>query len=148
VPDHSPLLDASLERAAEVVGDITAPVMARFYAAYPEALASFEHHSLGRRETLEAEMVDRALYWAMNWLERPGEISIQLGSSVPHHQETLKIALPWYRGLLEAVIDVIVDTVPADNQAELALWRQIRGELGQMVEDSKSTYTPRCSAAA
>jgi hypothetical protein len=142
------MLDVSLERAAEVVGDITAPTMARFYAAYPEARAAFEHHALGKRQALEAEMVDRALYWAMNWLERPGEISIQLGSSVPHHQETLKIALPWYRGLLEAVIDVIISAIPEDRPAELALWRQIRGELGQMVEDSKSTYTPRRIAAA
>jgi hypothetical protein len=147
VQDPSPLLDASLERAAEVVGDITGPAMARFYEAYPEAMAAFEHHSLGRREALEAEMVDRALYWAMNWLGRPGEISIQLGSSVPHHQETLKIALPWYRGLLEAVIDVIMSAIPEDRPAELALWRQIRGELGEMVEASKSTYTPRSAAA-
>ncbi len=146
--NYAPLLDASLERAAEMLGDITAPTMTRFYVAYPEAREAFEHHGLGKRQALEAEMVDRALYWAMNWLERPNEISIQLVSSVPHHQETLQIALPWYRGLLEAVIDVIIGTIPEDKPAELALWRKIRGELGQLIEASKSRYTPRCSAAA
>ena len=42
------LIERSLERAAETVGDITAPLMARFYAAHPAAEASFEHHGLGK----------------------------------------------------------------------------------------------------
>jgi hypothetical protein len=144
--DQSELLDASLERAAEVLGDITAPAMTRFYETYPEARAAFEHHAFGNRAKLEAEMVENALYWAMNWLDRPTEIIIQMGSSVPHHQETLKVVPPWYGGLLNSVIDVIAETIPADAPAELALWKRIRKELGETVEASKSTYAPRAVA--
>jgi hypothetical protein len=146
--DESLLLEASLERAAETLGDITAPVMARFYEAWPEALPAFEHHGLGARQRLETAMVDTALYCATNWLDRPMEITIQLNSSVPHHQDTLKIELPWYRGLLEAVVDVIAETIPADQPAELAIWKRIRGELGALIEASHSTYGLHASAAA
>jgi hypothetical protein len=142
------LLDTSLERAAEVLGDITAPAMTRFYETYPDAREAFEHHALGNREKLEAEMVENALYWAMNWLDRPTEIVIQMGSSVPHHQETLKVAPPWYGGLLNAVIDVIAETIPPDQPEELALWNRIRRELGETVDASKSTYAPRATAVA
>jgi hypothetical protein len=142
------LLESSLERAAEVLGDITEPAMSRFYEGYPEAKASFEHHGLGKTEKLEATMVENALFWAMNWLERPTEIIIQVGGSVPHHQDTLKVTLAWYRGLVESVIDVIADTIPADRGEELAVWRQIRGELGGAIESSKSTFRPHVSAAA
>lgn len=141
------LLDGSLERAAEVLGDITPRVMARFYETYPQARDAFEYHSAGKREKLEALMVDNSLYWAMNWLDRPTEICIQLGSSVPHHEDTLKVTVPWYRGLLESVIDVIAETIPADCPAELELWKQIRLELGTMIEDSRSTYAPCYNAA-
>ena len=146
--DHSSLLDASLERAAETLGDLTAPAMARFYAAWPQARDSFEHHGLGRRERLEAEMVQNALYWAMNWLDRQTEITIHLGSSVPHHEETLKVSVPWYRGLLDAVIDVIVETIPADRTDELELWMRIRRELGEMVAASTAAFPPPVCAVA
>lgn len=146
MPDRLQLMEASLERAAETVGDITAPVLARYYGAFPEALASFEHHGLGNREALEAQMVENALYCIMNWLDRPGEVGLILGESVPHHQETLSVALGWYRGLVEATIDVIVETIPPGETAELEVWRTIRSELADLVEASKSTYVPRSHA--
>jgi len=42
----SMLLENSLERAAERLGDITEPVMNRYYASHPEARASFNEHGL------------------------------------------------------------------------------------------------------
>ena len=38
-------IEARLERAAAVLGDLTAPVMAEYYRRFPEAQASFVHHS-------------------------------------------------------------------------------------------------------
>lgn len=134
--DDSRLLDVSLERAAEAVGDLTETVLARFYTQHPEARQAFEHHSPGEPEKLEAEMVANALYCAMNWLDRPGEVRIQVNTSVPHHEDTLHVALPWYRGLQETVIDVIFETIPANEAAELTLWRRIRAELGEIIQTS------------
>jgi hypothetical protein len=130
------LLDTSLERAADVIGDITAPVLARFYEAHPEARAAFEHHRPGSFEKLEAEMVQNALYWAMTWLDRATEIRIHLGGSVPHHEETLAVPATWYRGLVEAVTDVIAETIPADRPDETEVWREIRSGLGRAIEQS------------
>ena len=64
------LVERGLERAGEAIGDITAPLMARFYAAFPDAEASFDHHGLGRRALLEAEMVGNVVYYLMTWFER------------------------------------------------------------------------------
>jgi len=59
------LLERGLERAAEALGDVTEPVMAAFYAGFPEAEASFERLSLDNRARLEGEIVAQALYCLM-----------------------------------------------------------------------------------
>jgi hypothetical protein len=137
VDSRSALLEESLERAATVLGDITAPAMSKFYLAHPDALASFEHHGLGNRPHLEAGMVKNALYWAMTWIDHPEQVIDEIGSSVPHHENTLRVKLPWYRGLVEAVIDVIADTIPPDRADETALWRDIRTQLGALIGASR-----------
>ncbi|MBV9994240.1 MAG: hypothetical protein JO127_03405 [Caulobacteraceae bacterium] len=138
--DDSSLLDASLGRAAEALGDITQPVMERFYRAFPEAERAFEQRGLPRRASLEAEMVERALYFVMNWRDRPNQLRIELRDSVPHHEETLAVTLPWFRGLVDSLIEVIAETVPREETAELALLSQIRAELEETIEDSKSEF--------
>lgn len=144
--DRSSLLDASLERAAEALGDITGPVMARFYATYPEAQEAFEHHGGGGPGKLEAEMVENALYWAITWLDRAAEIQVHLGGSVPHHAERLNVPAPWYRGLVEAVADVIAATVPSDRPEEREIWRKIRDGLAEAIAQASSAAAPRQNA--
>lgn len=124
------LLDDSLTRAAEALGDVTPHAMALYYARHPGAAASFEHHGLGKTAALEAEMVENSLYCLMHCLDRPAEIEILLENSVPHHHFTLEIPLGWYQGLLDATIDVIADTVPADAVGEQQVWAEIRERLG------------------
>ena len=63
------LVERGLERAGDAIGDITAPLMERFYAAFPDAEASFDHHGLGRRALLEAEMVGNVAYCLMTWFD-------------------------------------------------------------------------------
>ena len=55
--DRLAIIEAGLERAADQLGDVTAPVMAEFYARFPAARASFSHHMPGNPASLEAEMV-------------------------------------------------------------------------------------------
>lgn len=130
------LLDASLLRAAEQLGDITAPVVELFYSRHPECRRAFETLWPGRQNGLEGEMVERVLYCLMQWFESPGEIEIMLMGSVPHHAMTLKVDPAWYGGFLEAAIDVLTATIPPDCAAERAVWADLRGELLQLIETS------------
>lgn len=138
--DKQALMESSLERAAEIVGDLTGPVMERYYAAFPQARQMFEEHGCGSRERLEISMVETVLYCAMYWIERPAEIEILLGSSVPHHQETLHIDLQSYCGLVDALVDVIAQTIPAEATDERALWAEIRRALIEQIKQSRSQY--------
>ncbi|MEP2989383.1 MAG: hypothetical protein ABJN65_10340 [Parasphingorhabdus sp.] len=54
-------LENSLERASEILGDITQPTMRHYYKQFPEAKLSFEEHGNGRSTSIETEMVDSVL---------------------------------------------------------------------------------------
>lgn len=134
------LLDASLIRAAEQAGDITGPAIDLYYRRYPAAKAVFERLGVGGKAQLEGQMVENTLYCLMYWFECPGEIEILLSDSVPHHHDTLEISLDWYNGLIEAVADVIVDTIPAENLAEKAVWDELRTELCAIIENCREHF--------
>ncbi len=135
-PAKAALLEVVLTRAAEEVGDLTAPTMTLFYQRHPDALASFEHHGYGQREQLEASMVENGLYCMMTWLERPAEVSFMLYSSVPHHRDALQVHAEWYRSLLDSLIDVVAETVPAGASKEAALMEEIRTGLAGVIEEA------------
>jgi len=127
------LLDKGLERAAEALGDITGPVVAAFYARFPQAREAFDRLALGARHKLEAEMVEQVLYCVMNWFDRPGEIEVILLGSVQHHGDTLLVDPAWYEGLIAAAIDVLVATIPAQAADERAIWAEVARELRGLV---------------
>lgn len=128
------LLDRSLERAADALGDITPHVYAAFYAGHPEARASFEHHGHGKMEALEGEMVSQALYCLMEWFESPGEIEIVLLSTIPHHIETLKIDPRHFSKLLLQVCDTIALTIPAEAEDERENLASLRADMSGLFE--------------
>lgn len=132
------LVERGLERAGEAIGDITAPLMARFYAAFPDAEASFDHHGLGRRALLEAEMAGNVVYYLMTWFERPEEIRIILYDSIPHHAETLKVGADWYGGMIWAGIDLIEATLPEDAADERAAWAEMRAGMAEAIAKARS----------
>ncbi len=123
------LLDASLERAAELLGDITPQVMAAYYARQPGGLESFEFHSLGDLNQLEGQMIEQVIYCLMQWYESPGEIEIILLTTIPHHIDTLKIAPQFFADLIEVTCDVIAGTIPAEATDEQAVWEEVRHEM-------------------
>lgn len=130
------LLETTLTRAADMLGDVTPAVMTRFYARWPEARATFEALSPGRREVLEGEMIERVLYCLMQWHDYPGEIEIMLFGSVPHHAQTLNVPAEWYGGLLAMAMEVIGETIPADRADETGCWSDLRSDLAALVEQS------------
>lgn len=130
-------IEARLERAAEVLGDLTAPVMAEYYRRYPDARASFAHHAPHGPERLEAEMVGNTLYYVMTWFESPTEARIYFDTSVPHHRVALDVPPDWFRGLIEALIDVIEAGVPAIDATEQQAWDDVRAALVGLVERNR-----------
>jgi hypothetical protein len=126
---RSDLLDAILQRAADRLGDLRPGVMARFYPRFPEARALFETESAGHREKLEGEMVEQTLYCLMTWVERPAEVRIVLQSTVPHHEAALHVSDRLFAGFLDAVVETIGATIPAEATDEQALLAAIHAAL-------------------
>lgn len=120
-------IEAALEHAAAVLGDVIPLIMAEFYRLHPEARESFAYHAPDQPDRLEAEMVDNALYCLMTWCERRAEVEIILQTSAPHHADTLHVPVAWYAGLLDAAVSVLGAT--ARDAAEAALWQDLRAEL-------------------
>lgn len=130
------LIELGLGRAAETLDDVTRPVMAAFYARYPDARASFLHHSPHNPGSLEAEMVGNTLYYVMGWFENPIEARIAFDSSVPHHRVALGVSPDWYRGFIEAFLDVVEPAAQPQGD-ERAAWTALREGLVALVERNR-----------
>lgn len=140
--EKAALIDDILMRAAEQIGDVTVPAMEAFYRRHPEALAVFESLSRGWREQLEGQMIENSVYCLMRWFEAPGEITVMLQESVPHHHETLQVPADWYRDLIEFTAELIAKTIPAENVAEQAVWSAARQELCKVIESGRALIRP------
>ncbi len=132
--EKAALVDDILMRAAEQIGDVTAPAMEAYYRRHPQALAAFEAHGLGKREQLEGMMIENSLHCLMHWLESPGEIEILLGGSVLHHNDTLHVPPNLYSDLIETTAEIIATTIPRENTAELAVWDEVRRDLREVID--------------
>jgi hypothetical protein len=130
-------IEARLERYAESHGDPTGPVMAEYYRRFPDARASFVHHSPHDPAKLEAEMVGNTIYYLLCWFENPIEARIYFDTSVPHHRVALAVPPDWYRGLIEVVIDVIEAAESAPDPDEARAWRAMREGLVGLVERNR-----------
>ena len=130
------VIEAGLERAATALGDITAPVMAEFYGRFPDARASFAHHMPANPASLEAEMVGNTLYYVMTWFEKPIDARIAFDSSVPHHRVALAVSPDWYRGFIEAFLDVVEPAATA-SVADREAWQTLREGLVGLVERNR-----------
>lgn len=81
-------------------------------------------------------MVGNALYYVMTWFESPSEARIAFDSSVPHHRVALDVPPDWYRGFIEAFIDVVGPAAIA-GEADRAVWTQLRENLVGLVERNR-----------
>jgi AcrR family transcriptional regulator len=141
------LLESSLERAAEALGDVTPQVMAAYYQRHPEARQRFDELLPGGGRRLEQEMVEQALYCLMEWYNAPAEIEIILTNTVPHHAETLGVRPQLFSELIAAVCDTIAATIPAHEAGERAVWRELREEMQRLVDEGARFAHPPLQAA-
>ncbi|MCZ8323176.1 MAG: hypothetical protein O9296_16600 [Novosphingobium sp.] len=131
------LIEARLERAAEAIGDPTQQVMSEFYRRFPDAKASFIHHAPHDPAKLEEEMVGNCLYYVMQCFISPIETRIYFDTSVPHHRVALNVPPDWFRGMIEAFIDVIEIAAPEHSSDESDAWSGMRQALVGLVERNR-----------
>jgi hypothetical protein len=141
--DKSATIESILMRAAEQIGDVTAPAMQAFYRIHPEAEAIFESLSQGWRCRLEGQMIENTLYCLMRWFEAQGEITIMLLESVPHHDETLRVPADWYRDLIDVTAEIVATTIPPDNSEELHVWKEVRNDLRRVIDTGRTLIKAR-----
>ena len=129
------VLEEILYKAAEDLGDINPRVMEEFYLAYPAALPLFIEHGGMKKDRLENDMVESAVYCLMSWFENPAEIEIMFSHTVPHH-EILNIPPEFFSGLLMTTMSVIEKTLTDSDEVKLAVWTELKTKLLSLVNDS------------
>ena len=138
--DRLALAERSLERLADERGDVTGEVLAAYYARHPDARASFEHHGLGHTQLLEARMVSESLFLLLQWIESPSTARIDHGTAIPHHNDTMQVPPHWYLGLVDAALEVLLDSIPSDSGDEIAMWLAVREEFAGFVESLRNDF--------
>ena len=127
------VIEQILTQAAEELGDITGPVMSRYYQQYPQAGELFKKHGGHGVGNLEGEMVSQALYCLMWWFESQGEIEFLIEKSVPHHSDELNVSKELYLGLLQSTTEIIEKTIPPQNNEEITVWRELCNSLAEVI---------------
>jgi hypothetical protein len=137
--DREALVRESLERLADERGDITAEVLERYYRAQPDARQSFERHGLNDTSGLEARMVSESVYLLLRWVEEPLAAQIDQATTIVHHNDTLDIGPRWYMGLVDAVLEILLEA--AENRpAEQAAWQDIRSEIARFIDSLRPEF--------
>jgi hypothetical protein len=137
--DRAALAHASLERLAEERGDITADVLSRYYAAQPDARQSFERHGLSDVSGLESRMVSESVFLLLRWVDEPFAAKIDQATTIVHHNDTLDIGPRWYMGLVDAVLDVLLEAA-GERPEEQEMWRSIRGEIARFIDSLRPEF--------
>lgn len=137
--DRSALVRKGLERLAEERGDITAEALERYYASEPGARQSFERHGLGDVAGLEARMVSESVYLLLRWVEEPAAVRIDQASTIVHHNDTLDIGPRWYMGLIDAVLDILLEDTETRPE-EHATWQAIRTEIARFIDSLRPEF--------
>jgi hypothetical protein len=127
------LIDESLVRAGDLLGDITDLVTKRFYDRCPEARPVFHAHQPVDTRHLEGLMVEQSLYRLMRWWESPGEVETVLLSTMPRHIEELGVTEAMVAQFISMVCDVISDTIPNERLDEHDTLAELEGTLIDVV---------------
>lgn len=123
------VIHQSLEKAAEVLGDITPLVYESLFSRLPDV----EHHFRVKGEVfkhdLQSQMVQDAIYAFMEYLETPEEVDIVFKYTIPQHLD-LGIPVEYFNALLSAVAEVVCSAVAAEEREPTrSSWNQLTEEL-------------------
>lgn len=132
------ILNQTLEAAADELGDINQLVLSRYYSAFPEAEKEFDRLSfdnINTRARMESSMIDSVLYCFMAWFEYPKEVDLTLQGAALQHTET-RIPLRLVSGLLRVTAEVIMSTIPANNNEAREVWEELQVNLIDIMDQS------------
>ncbi len=76
----------------------------------------------------------------MQWAEDPYSARIEQGTTIVHHNDTLEIPPRLYLGLIDAVLEVLFTTIPPHAERETTLWRRVRNEITQYIEQLRDEF--------
>ena len=85
-------------------------------------------------------MVSESIYLLLRWVEEPAAVRIDQASTIVHHNDTLKVGPRWYMGLIDAVVAIVLETVPAQASPEREAWLAIRSEIAAFVDSLRSEF--------
>lgn len=134
------LAERSMERLVEKLGDITRPVLESYYQRHPGTRESFVEHGMGDTTELEGRMVTAAAFMLLQWAEDPFSTRIAQGTTISHHHDTLLVGPQWYLGLFDAVLDVLLPTIPDEAEEERSMWLEIRSEIAAYIESVRPEF--------
>lgn len=125
------IIEASLERVADQLGDISDPVYARFYAASPAAEGLMSHLDPLARGKMMEEILRLLMTEDMS-----GE-SEYLDFETKTHREAYFVAETMYEPLMAAVLDTIREGDPEWDDAVANAWQT---RVGAVLEGFTSRF--------
>jgi hypothetical protein len=137
--DRGALVREGLDRLAQERGDITAEVLDRYYTAQPDARQSFERHGLNDIAGLEARMVSESVFLLLRWVEEPVAARIDQATTIVHHNDTLDIGPRWYMGMVDAVLEILIEAA-GGRPEERAAWQAIRSEIARFIDSLRPEF--------
>ncbi|GAA4036511.1 hypothetical protein [Parerythrobacter jejuensis] len=134
------IAETSMERLAELRGDITKDVLEIYYRRFPDARESFRVHGLGDVAELEGRMVTTTAFNLLTWAQDRPVAMIEQGTTIVHHHDTLLVGPQWYLGMIDAVLEVLFETIPTSATEERALWFRVRAEIADFIDSVRPEF--------
>ena len=136
------LMEASLEALAEVAGDVTPSVYARFFARRPETQALFIDE-LGRGRMLY-EILQTCLEFAEGRHYAPGSLASLAGD----HRSYGDFPLVCYREFLDDLLAVMAEALgPQWTPQVAAAWGNQTGRMADCIEGALTRPAPAMPVA-
>lgn len=85
-------------------------------------------------------MVAESIFLLLRWVEDPSATRIDQGTTIVHHNDTLEIGPRWYMELVDAVLHVLLKSIPPDHDAERILWLGVRDDIASFIDSLRPEF--------
>jgi hemoglobin-like flavoprotein len=133
------LIEYTLERAAAVGGDMTAPVYARLFAAQPDMEALFVRDTNG---AVRGEMLARVFEMMLDFIDRRAYAAQMIQCEVVTH-DGYGVPPPVFGVFFGVVAETVRETLAAEWTAEAdAAWRTLLTDMSWFAAHPDQTLAP------
>ena len=84
-------------------------------------------------------MVSESVYLLLRCVEEPVAARIDQATTIVHHNDTLDVGPRWYMGLIDAVLDILLEAAE-ERPEELATWQAIRTEIARFIDSLRPEF--------